>query len=349
MRTPTMKIRPKAYTFDDVLIVPKYSEVRSRTDVDLSVKLGKHHLTMPLIAANMDTVCGPIMASEMDRLGSFGVMHRNMPLTSSGDPLTSTRFGSVAGRTIRSAVAFGVNEDLDLVVREANSWRTQILVLDIAHGHSKHALNALQYVMSGIEHEATFIGGNVATRSAVEDFAKIGADVVKVGIGPGSVCSTRVVAGVGVPQLTAIADCSIVADAVGIQVIADGGIKTPGDAAKAIAAGADAVMIGGMFAGTDEAPGKTFTLEDGTVVKEHRGMASAEAGSAFPEGVSGVVASKGPVADVVESINRGIRSACSYVGASSLTELQSNAEFVEISPAGLRESAPHDIINANLW
>lgn len=349
MFTPMMKIRSKAYTFDDVLIVPKYSEVRSRNDVDLSVKLGKHHLKMPLIAANMDTVCSPRMASVMDGLGSFGVMHRNMPLMASGDPLMNTRFGCIAGRTVCSAVAFGVNDDLDIVIREANSWRTQILVLDIAHGHSKHAVNALQYVMSGIDHEATFIGGNVATPSAVEDFAKIGADVVKVGIGPGSVCSTRVVAGVGVPQLTAIIDCAKAADSLGIQTIADGGIKTPGDAAKALAAGADAVMIGGMFAGTDEAPGKTFTLEDGTVVKEHRGMASAEAGSAFPEGVSGVVASKGPVANVVESINRGIRSACSYVGASSLAELHTNAEFVEISPAGLRESAPHDIINANLW
>ncbi len=344
-----MKIRRKAYTFDDVLIVPKYSEVRSRTDVDLSVQLGKHHLKMPLIAANMDTVCGPHMASEMDRLGSFGVMHRNMPLVASGDPLVATRFGSVAGRTIRSAVAFGVNDNLDVVVQQANSWRTQILVLDIAHGHSKHALKALKYVMSEIDHEATFIGGNVATPSAVEDFAKIGADVVKIGIGPGSVCSTRVVAGVGVPQLTAIAECSSVADALGIDTIADGGIKTPGDAAKALAAGADAVMIGGMFAGTDEAPGKKITLEDGSVMKEHRGMASTEAGSSFPEGVSGIVAYKGPVADVVDSINRGIRSACSYVGATSLAELYSMSEFVEISPAGLRESAPHDILNANLW
>jgi IMP dehydrogenase len=343
------KIRSKGYTFDDVLIVPKYSEVRSRTNVDLSVQLGKHHLKMPLIAANMDTVCGPRMASAMDSLGSFGVMHRNIPLVSSGDPLTNTRFGSVAGRTIRSAVAFGVNDDLDIVIQQANSWRTQILVLDIAHGHSKHALKALEYVISEIDHEATFIGGNVATAQAVEDFAKIGADVVKVGIGPGSVCSTRVVAGVGVPQLTAIEECSAVADAVGIQTIADGGIKTPGDAAKALAAGADAVMIGGMFAGTDEAPGKKITLEDGTVVKEHRGMASAEAGSSFPEGVSGTVVSKGPVADVVESINRGIRSACSYVGAGSLAELYERSEFVEISPAGLRESAPHDILNANLW
>lgn len=344
-----MKIRPKGYTFDDVLIVPKYSEVRSRKNVDLSVKLGKVDLKMPLIAANMDTVCGPRMAAAMDQLGSFGVMHRNMPIISKGDPLQTSRFGCVAGRAIRSAVAFGVNDNLNAVIEEANRWNTKIIVLDIAHGHSQHAIKALKHVMSEIDHDATFIGGNVATASAVEDFAKIGVDAVKVGIGPGSACSTRVVAGVGVPQLTAIADCVAAGDACGVQIIADGGIKFPGDAAKALAAGADAVMIGGMFAGTNEAPGKKSTLSDGSVVKEHRGMASAEAGSEYPEGVAGVVPAKGPVKDVVAAINRGISSACSYVGASSLSEFHKKAEFIEISPAGLRESAPHDIIDANVW
>lgn len=341
-----MKIRGKGYTFDDVLLVPKFSEVRSRADVDLSLTLGKVDMRIPIVAANMDTVCGPEMASALDSLGGFGVVHRNMPVV--GD-ITTGRFGCVAGRTVRSAVAFGVNDDLDAVIQQANSWRTKILVLDIAHGHSAHALKALQYVMSEIDHEATFIGGNVATPQAVEDFAKIGTDVVKIGIGPGSVCSTRVVAGVGVPQLTAIAECSAAADALGIQTIADGGIKTPGDAAKALAAGADAVMVGGMFAGTKESPGKTVTLDDGSKVKVHRGMASSEAGSAYPEGVAGVVPVTGPVSDVVESILRGIRSACSYVGASSLKDFANKSEFIEISPSGLRESAPHDIMNANLW
>jgi IMP dehydrogenase len=334
-------INLKGLTFDDVLLVPQYSEVRSRSNVDLSTSVGKAKMRIPIIAANMDTVCGPEMAGTIDALGGFGVVHRNIPLTE--------RFGSVAGRTVRSAVAFGVNEDLDVVISEANRWKTKILVLDIAHGHSAHALNAIKYVISGIDHEATFVGGNVATQRAVEDFASAGADAVKVGIGPGSVCSTRVVAGVGIPQLTAIEQCADAADRCGISVIADGGIKVPGDAAKALAAGADAVMIGNMLAGTTEAPGKRVTLPDGTVVKEHRGMASADAGSAYPEGVASSVPVKGPASDVVETILKGIKSACSYVGASTLKEFQSKAGFIQISPAGLRESAPHDILDSNLW
>lgn len=334
-------VNVKGLTFDDVLIVPQYSEVRSRSDVDLSVKLGKVNLDIPIIAANMDTVCGFEMASAMDNLGGFGVVHRNLPL--------HERFSCVAGRTIKSAVAFGVNDDLDTVISEANRWSTKILVLDIAHGHSAHALNALRYVIAGVEHEATFIGGNVATQRAVEDFAKAGADVVKVGIGPGSVCSTRVVAGVGVPQMTAIEQCASAADSLGIQTIADGGIKAPGDAAKALAAGADAVMIGGMLAGTDESPGRPLILEDGRKVKIHRGMASSEAGSANPEGVSGVVEYVGSAKDVIDSITKGIRSACSYVGASSVRELPLRAGFIQISASGLRESTPHDIMGANLW
>ena len=336
-----MKIIGDGLTFDDVLIAPKYSSVRSRSDVDLTSTLGGLTLSIPIVAANMDTVCGPRMAATLDQMGSFGVLHRNI--------LLDKRFSCVAGRTINSAVAFGVNEDLDLVISEANRWKTKVLVLDIAHGHSRHALNALQYVMNGLDYHPTVVGGNVASRHAVEDFANIGVDAVKIGIGPGSVCSTRVVAGVGVPQLTAISECADEADICGVSTIADGGIKSPGDAAKALAAGADCVMIGGMLAGTDEAPGELLVLPDGSAVKSHRGMASSEAGSSFPEGVSGTVPLKGPASAVVESILRGIQSACSYVGASNLSELQANAEFIKISPAGLRESFPHDIMNANLW
>ena len=336
-----MKIIGDGLTFDDVLLSPRYSEVRSRSDVDVSTTLGNVSLDIPIVAANMDTVCGPAMASAIDFMGGFGVIHRNIDLLS--------RFSCVAGFTLVSSVAFGVNEDLDFIISEANRWRTKVLVLDIAHGHSRHALDALKYVISGVEYDATFIGGNVATKKAVEDFANIGAHVVKVGIGPGSVCSTRVVAGVGVPQLTAINDCAEEADVCGIQTIADGGIKSPGDAAKALAAGADAVMIGGMLAGTEESPGQVVRLDDGSLVKSHRGMASGEAGSSYPEGVSGTVPVKGPASEVVDSIVKGIKSACSYVGASNIRELQENAQFVKISPAGLRESAPHDIMNANLW
>ena len=330
----------KGYSFDDVLIAPKYSTVRTRSAVELSTTLGHVLMDIPFIAANMDSVCGPMMASTMDHLGGFGVMHRNMPIKGKGHPLETSRFGSVAGRTIRSAVAFGVNDDLDDVISEANSWRTQILVLDIAHGHSKHALDALKYVKSGIEHEVTMIGGNVATRQGVADLVDAGADVVKVGIGPGSACSTRIVTGVGVPQLSAIADCAYEADLLGVETIADGGIKSSGDAAKALAAGANAVMLGNLLAGAHESPGRVV---DG--YKEHRGMASSEAGSAYPEGVVGRVPYAGKTQDIIDSLCKGVASACSYVGAFNLVDFHLNTEFIEISSSTLRESAPHDIVN----
>jgi IMP dehydrogenase len=330
-------IRTKGLSFDDVLIVPRYSEVRTRSSVDVSTTLGGIELKVPFVAANMDTVCGPKMAVAIDAVGGIGVIHRHIPLTE--------RFASVAGNTVNVGVAFGVNENLDTVISEANRWRTPMLVLDIAHGHSKHALDALQYVRRGVNYDATFVGGNVATHEAVAAFASAGADVVKVGIGPGSVCSTRVVTGVGVPQMTAIEQCADAADRCGIQIIADGGIKRIGDAAKALAAGADAVMIGNMFAGTEESPGETIEVS-GKRYKHHRGMASSEAGSAYPEGVSGLVPVKGSVASVVEQLTKGVASACSYVGAHNLAEFQRNAGFIEISSAALHESAPHDIIEA---
>lgn len=329
----------KGYSFDDVLIAPKYSTVRTRSAVDLSTTLGHISMDVPFIAANMDSVCGPKMASTMDSVGGFGVIHRNIPVKAGFFP-TDGRFGCVAGRTLRSAVAFGVNDDLDDVVEEANNWRTQILVLDIAHGHSKHALDALKYVKSGLSYEATMVGGNVATRQGVADLVDAGADVVKVGIGPGSACSTRIVTGVGVPQLSAIADCAYEADLLGVDTIADGGIKSSGDAAKALAAGANAVMLGNLLAGAHESPGQVV---DG--YKEHRGMASSEAGSDYPEGVSGRVPYAGKTKDIISNLCKGVASACSYVGAFDLAGLNINTEFIEISSSTLRESAPHDIVN----
>jgi IMP dehydrogenase len=322
-------------SFDDVLIRPTYSEVRRRSGVDLSTSLGNLNLKLPFIAANMATVCEYGMASAMDSLGGLGVVHRNIPLFE--------RFNSVAGRTTKVAVAFGVNEDLGAVIDLANRFRTPMLVLDIAHGHSRHALDALTKVKNGLTYPATMVGGNIATAEGVVAFADAGADVVKVGIGPGSVCSTRVVTGVGVPQLSAISECADAADLCGVQVIADGGIKRVGDAAKALAVGADAVMLGNMLAGTKEAPGKMIE-HDGKMYKAHYGMASEQAGSAYAEGVSGFVPYRGPVEEIINELVKGVSSTCSYVNAHTLSELQRNAEFIQITSAGLHESAPHDIM-----
>ena len=322
-------------SFDDVLIVPGFSTDRSRSHVDLSTMLGKVGMGLPIMAANMDTVCEGSMVRAMDKLGGVGVVHRNLPL--------NIRFGVAAASKTRSAVAFGVNEDLDHVLYEAGVHGTRMLVLDIAHGHSEHALTTLQYMRRKMGLDVTLVGGNVATAEGVVDLAEAGADVVKVGIGPGGACSTRIVTGVGVPQLTAIAECVAAADRYAVQIIADGGMRTAGDVAKALAAGADAVMLGNMLAGTTEAPGDIVTIQ-GVKMKSYRGMASSEAGSAYPEGVSGYVDYKGDVGPIVDGIVRGVSSTCSYVGAKDLLELSRNATFMKVSNSSLRESAPHDIM-----
>jgi IMP dehydrogenase len=332
-----LKISEKTgLSFDDVLIVPNFSTVRSRSHVDLSVKLGNIQMDVPIMAANMDTVCEGAMVRAMDKMGAIGVVHRNLPL--------SDRFKvAAAASATRAAVAFGVNEDLDNVIYEAGVHGTQMLVLDIAHGHSEHALSAIQYLRRKIGLNVTLVGGNVATASGVIDLAEAGADVVKVGIGPGGACSTRIVTGVGVPQLIAIADCAAAADMYDVQIVADGGLRTTGDIAKALAAGADAVMLGSMLAGTTEAPGEIVKI-NGVEMKSYRGMASSEAGSEYPEGVAGYVEYKGDVAPLIDKIVRGVSSTCSYVGAANLAELPVNATFMKVSNSSLRESSPHDMM-----
>lgn len=327
------KIVKDSFTFDDVLIEPGYSTIRSRSLVDLSTKIGHIKLNIPIVAANMDTVCEYNMAKFMDDNGSFGVIHRNVPL--------KDRFACVQSLH-KSAVAFGVNEDLDTVVSEANKYRTAILVLDIAHGDSEHAHKALKYVVQGLNYNAVFVGGNVATPKAVARMVEAGADAVKVGIGPGAACSTRIMTGVGVPQLSAIMECSLEADVQNVSVIADGGIRNPGDAAKALAAGADTVMVGSMFAGTHEAPGGIW-VHNGKEYKVYRGMASSEAGSGYPEGVSGYVQYKGAASKVIDEFKKGISSTCSYVGVQNLSDLQTNANFIKVTANTVSESKPHDL------
>lgn len=233
-----------------------------------------------------------------------------------------------------------------------------MLVVDTAHGHSQGVMGMVKTLRS-LYPKVTLVGGNVATAAAVRDLAKAGADIVKVGIGPGSICTTRVVAGVGVPQFTAVLECATEAKKQGVKIIADGGIKYSGDIAKALAAGADAVMLGSLFAGTEESPGEVI-LADGRSFKSYRGMGSIGAmkegskdryfqgdikdDSKFvPEGIEGRVPYKGPLRDTVYQLVGGIRQALGYVGACNLLEMREKARFVQITSAGLRESHPHDV------
>ncbi|MFH1217669.1 MAG: IMP dehydrogenase [Pseudomonadota bacterium] len=263
----------------------------------------------------------------------------------------------ILGR-LRVGAAIGVGTSLE-DVEKLRKAEVDILVLDSAHGHSKNIINALRAIKDSFP-DTQIIAGNIATAEAAEDLIKAGADCIKVGVGPGSICTTRIVAGVGVPQLTAILNCKKVAAKHDIPVIGDGGIKHSGDITKAIGIGADVIMIGSLFAGCDETPGETF-LYQGRTYKGYRGMGSLGAmkkGSSdryfqddvespsklVPEGIEGKVPYRGPICDTIYQLIGGLRSGMGYLGAKNIEELQKKAKFVRISPAGLKESHVHDVI-----
>ena len=329
-------------SFDDVLIEPQYSTVRSRGDVSLKTQLcDGFELDLPIIASNMDTVCELDMAIAMSKLGGLGVIHRNL--------IHANRIRCIRQLTsmgLASALAMGVNELRLAPMKRYIEAGVSCVVLDIAHGDSIHALEAVEQLRRMSDQNdgsVCIIGGNVATADAVGRMANAGAHCVKVGIGPGAACLTRTNTGVGIPQLSAILECSHAADLQGVGCIADGGMKTPGDIAKALAAGADAVMLGGMLAGTLESPGDIVEV-DGDKFKTYRGMASNGAGSMYIEGAEGLVEYKGEVGGVVSEITNGLRSAFSYVGASDMVEYHSKATFVRVSTASILENGAHGTI-----
>ena len=337
-------------TFDDVLIVPRRSSIRSRQDVSVCTRFSRHiELGIPVVAANMDTVCEHEMAVAMARLGGIGIVHRFMPIEAQADQIDMVK---EAGAHLVVGAAVGTDRDMRERPRPRGAAGADALVLDIAHGHSDHAIDGVRALKDNFA-DVDVVAGNVATLEGAADLADAGADGVKVGVGPGGVCTTRTVAGVGVPQLTAIADVA----PIGVPVIADGGIRTSGDIAKALAAGASTVMVGSMLAGTKESPGEVEQGSKG-LQKRIRGMASFEAVQAradragedldeeylsyrAPEGVEGTVPYKGEVSKLVHQLMAGLRSAMSYTDAGTLAEFSELAEFMAVTPQGVIESLPH--------
>jgi IMP dehydrogenase len=333
----------KALTYDDVLLIPQYSTIKSRIGVDLKQNLDSSiKLEIPIISSPMDTVTGPLMAQTMSALGGLGILHRYLPLMEQA----KLAFDCNEAGVKNIAYAIGVTGDY-LIRAEAlvNIGKANILCLDVAHGHHvlmERALKALKDKFGAAVH---LMAGNVATLEGFNDLADWGADSIRCGIGGGSICTTRIQTGHGVPGLTTILECAKSdRDA---KIIIDGGIKNSGDIVKALAAGADFVMLGSLMAGTDESPGEVITYTDGSKRKAYRGMASKKAQEAWrgksgtPEGIATTIHYKGSVKDVVKDLVGGIKSGCSYTGASNLRELRTNSVFCQQTNAGHLESSAH--------
>ena len=364
------KFAKKGLTFDDVLLIPAESHVLPN-EVNLSTQLAKNiKLNIPLISAGMDTVTEGPMAIAMALQGGLGVVHKNMSIQAQAGEVANDKSVVVPANATKAAVddqnrllcaaAVGVTSDTFERATALLKAGADAIVIDTAHGHSAGVLRKIKEIRDHFP-DATLIAGNVATGEATKALFDAGVDVVKVGIGPGSICTTRVVAGVGVPQITAIYDAASVAREYGKPIIADGGIKYSGDVVKALAAGGNAVMLGSMLSGTTEAPGEVFE-ENGKRYKSYRGMGSVgamaqahgssdryfqggvnEANKLVPEGIEARVEYKGDVSDIVFQIDGGLRSGMGYVGAPDIPTLIDKAQFVQITNAGLRESHPHDV------
>jgi len=331
-------------SYGDALLVPKRSPVDSRDDVDLATAFTPGvELATPLVSAAMDTVTEAEMATELGRAGGLGVIHRFL------SPEKQARaVERVVDAGVQVGAAVGLDEDYVSRCERLVEAGVDVLVVDVAHGHLERTLAAVERVASAFP-ETDLAAGNVATPAGVEDLAAAGADCVKVGIGPGSHCTTRKVAGAGVPQLTAVDDCAQAAADLDVRICADGGIRNSGDATKALMAGADTVMLGSLFAGTDEAPGAVVEV-DGTRYKRSRGMATTAAAEDrddkgadvdADEGVEALTPYKGPVADVAREFRAGIRSGLSYCGGHTIQHARDRAEFVRVAASAREREGFH--------
>ena len=348
-----METIKEALTFDDVLLLPKYSKILpSQTNIFLQLTK-KISLKVPFLTSAMDTVTEAKMAAAIAKEGGLGIVHRNLEIKEQSDEIKK-----VKNKNLYVGAAIGTHkEDLE----RANSLvanGVDLIVIDTAHGHSEKVLKILSKVKKIIKNVPVCVG-NIATGEAAKKLYNSGADIIKVGIGPGSICTTRMVAGIGVPQISAIIDVKKALNKKKIKIISDGGIKFSGYIAKALAAGADAIMMGSIFAGTDESPGKKFK-SNGKIYKQYRGMGSIgamSAGSAnryfqknfkdkskfVPEGVEGRVEYKGKVSKIIYQLQGGLRSSMGYIGAKNLKEINKKAKFVKITKAGFYESMVHSV------
>ena len=344
----------EALTFDDVTLSPKYSEILP-SEVNTAVQLTKNlKLKIPLLSSAMDTVTESKMAISIAKSGGIGVIHRNLDIKKQISEIKKVKKQKLL---VGAAVGAGPNEfkRAEAIIKEG----INLIVVDTAHGHTKKVGEIIKFIKKFKNNKIALCAGNIATPEAAKFLIKLGVDIIKVGIGPGSICTTRLVAGIGVPQLSAILSVRNGLRNKNVKIISDGGIKYSGDLAKAFAAGADAVMIGSLFAGTDEAPGKLIK-KNGKLYKSFRGMGSVGAmnkGSAdryfqikqkdsskyVPEGVEGFAKYKGDVESIIYKLIGGLRSSMGYLGSKNITKLRIKPNFVKITKAGFYESMVHNV------
>ena len=344
----------EALTFDDVTMAPKYSEVLP-SEVDTSTKLSNNlTLKIPLLSSAMDTVTESKMAIAIARAGGIGVIHRNLDINKQIQEIRKVKKQKLL---VGAAVGAGPLEfeRAKAILKE----NLDLIVVDTAHGHSKKVAEIIRAIKKMKTNKTTLCAGNIATAEAAKFLIKLGVDIVKVGIGPGSICTTRLVAGIGVPQLSAIIEVKKGVKNNKTKIISDGGIKYSGDIAKALSAGADAVMIGSLFAGSLETPGKLIK-KNGKLYKSFRGMGSVGAmnkGSAdryfqtkqkdaskyVPEGVEGFVKYKGDIKSIIYKLIGGLKSSMGYLGTKKIILLKNKPNFVKITKAGFYESMVHNV------
>ncbi len=368
---------PFGLTFDDVLLIPGYVDF-ARSDISLTTKLTKTiTIEIPLVSSPMDTVTESNLAISLARLGGIGIIHRNLSIEDQAKEVESVKKeGLLVGAAIGSSK--GAQERVAALVKA----KVDVIVIDSAHGFAKPIIDTIIFIKNTFP-QVQVIGGSIATAEGAKALIEAGADGLRVGMGPGAICTTRIISGMGVPQITAILDTVEIAKKEGVPVLADGGIKHSGDITKALGAGASAVMMGSFFASAKESPGNVATLSRTQVprrfqsilqqnketyeFKQYRGMGSVgamEKGAKLKsedefhgkdykdrvlvaEGVEGLVPIKGTVQDLVDQAVGGIKSGMFYVGAKTITELWEKARFMQITQASLTESHPHDILVTN--
>jgi IMP dehydrogenase len=345
-----------ALTYDDVILLPQFSDIESRIQIDLTTRIttGPDYIRVPYVATPMDTVCDFKMAKALRYMGTAGVIHRFMSIEEQVNTVVELKkissFVIANGATFNVPIiaAIGANGDNIERAKELERAGATVLVIDVAHGHHINVYNTIKKLHETL-HYARVVAGSIATAQAARDLCEWGVNAIRVGVGGGSLCRTRLDTGHGVPNITSIAMCNAVAQEYGVPVWTDGGIRNPGDVVKALGAGADCVMLGSVIAGTQETPGKVIEHRDGSLWKRYRGSASLETKVSHGlsernvEGESTLVPFRGRVKYTIEKFNDGVRSGLSYSGARTIPEFQAKARFAIVTNAGAIEATPHGV------